>query len=1037
VNPDDESAALELSDLNFESLSLRETIETYTDTGGVAGYSSGEMRLCRNWGSIGYPHVGYNVGGVVGRQSGYLAQCMNYGDVRGRKEVGGVVGQMEPHLTIKASSDLMARMTKALSSLNDLMGETLEDARDASHTLSARLSAVTRYSSGALDDFHAISSAAQDFIEKNSQAVQQIAGDAKDVKAALPGILKDFESASASASQALEAFRKASDALGGALDPGEGGSTAIRGLTLVTGTGGDLASDNSQPAAGEAVTLTVRAEPGYLLDALTAHDGVTGAPLDVQPGQDADQFTLLMPESASALIQAAFRPEADGRPVTITTSPGGKVSASPADTADPGTVITLSAAPAPGYQLESLQVTESGGAVLPIERQGENYVLTVPEDAAAPLSVRAAFAREASQGGSSGDALEEARRQSEALSAALDRCRSDLRGIQSALDDLDWSDAGALQTLLDQLSALLRDMQDAAGAAAGLLRALEDLAPVLEEAGEEAKGYLDEALSHLGQASGSLTDAVKRLRALVSTLTGKPEISFSEMDENLYPSMDSLYGNLKGVSDNLGAMAGEAADAGDAVIDDLKAVNDQFEIVTTLMIDLVDGVIDGDYSDLFEDASEEDTPENTEGKAAGCVNHGRVEGDLNVGGVAGAMAIEYDFDPEGDLTGGEGSLLHRTYVTQCVARDCRNFGEIVAKKNHAGGIVGSMELGSAIDCAGFGQVRSEDGGYVGGIAGKSASLIRGCWALCALEGEAHVGGIAGEGRRVIDCAALVEAKGEETTGAIAGSLDPDGEAVGNVYVQSPLGGVDGIGYQGAAEPVPYDTVALKPGAPAEFRHLGLTFVADGIHVRTVSFAYGGSLKDEDIPPVPEKAGYSGAWPDFDRENLTFSRTLEAVYTPLNATLASDAVRQADGLPLALVQGSFAPGVQVIAQRIPLPETLPSGARPVEALRVTLSGADGAQKEDRVLHVLAPQTKRAFVQQTLYWNTGSGWTPAAYEARGSYWVLPLPADAVELCAAEQTSPAVPILVCAAAAVLVLILLLVAVRAHKKRRLHREA
>ena len=37
------------------------------------------------------------------------------------------------------------------------------------------------------------------------------------------------------------------------------------------------------------------------------------------------------------------------------------------------------------------------------------------------------------------------------------------------------------------------------------------------------------------------------------------------------------------------------------------------------------------------------------GKAKSCENFGSVNGDLNVGGIAGAMAIEHDSDPEDEI----------------------------------------------------------------------------------------------------------------------------------------------------------------------------------------------------------------------------------------------------------------------------------------------------------------------------------------------------------------------------------------------------
>ena len=67
-----------------------------TDIGGIAGFSNGVIQSCKNVGNVGYEHMGYNVGGIVGRQSGYLDGCKNTGIVNGRKDVGGIAGQLEP-----------------------------------------------------------------------------------------------------------------------------------------------------------------------------------------------------------------------------------------------------------------------------------------------------------------------------------------------------------------------------------------------------------------------------------------------------------------------------------------------------------------------------------------------------------------------------------------------------------------------------------------------------------------------------------------------------------------------------------------------------------------------------------------------------------------------------------------------------------------------------------------------------------------------------------------------------------------------------
>lgn len=104
INTVNSDETLSLEDLSIDtSLDLErlkgsqaDVPTSNTDTGGIAGYSSGRVTGCSNTSTVGYPHVGYNVGGIIGRSCGYVESCENSGAVYGRKDVGGVIGQMEP-----------------------------------------------------------------------------------------------------------------------------------------------------------------------------------------------------------------------------------------------------------------------------------------------------------------------------------------------------------------------------------------------------------------------------------------------------------------------------------------------------------------------------------------------------------------------------------------------------------------------------------------------------------------------------------------------------------------------------------------------------------------------------------------------------------------------------------------------------------------------------------------------------------------------------------------------------------------------------
>lgn len=136
VNTTSEQNTVEISDITIESLTNSDSAAASTDIGGIAGRSSGVIRNCENTGTIGYRQMGYNVGGIAGTQSGYLADCVNRGDVSGRKEVGGIVGQMEPMSKIKYSRDALQILKGQLNTLSGLTNR-------ASGNVEANAGAVT------------------------------------------------------------------------------------------------------------------------------------------------------------------------------------------------------------------------------------------------------------------------------------------------------------------------------------------------------------------------------------------------------------------------------------------------------------------------------------------------------------------------------------------------------------------------------------------------------------------------------------------------------------------------------------------------------------------------------------------------------------------------------------------------------------------------------------------------------------------------------------------------------------------------------
>ena len=185
---------------------VEETAVT-TDTGGVAGYSTGAIQSCVNTGSVGYPHVGYNVGGIAGRQNGYLASCVNRGDIQGRKDVGGIVGQMVPDITLDTSPGALEELQNELNTLQNLIDRTLDDAQSASDTVSGRVSRISGYADSAQDSAHTLTGQVGDFVDDNVSTANNLLLLAERYIGKAAPILSELSAASRSVAESISGAR--------------------------------------------------------------------------------------------------------------------------------------------------------------------------------------------------------------------------------------------------------------------------------------------------------------------------------------------------------------------------------------------------------------------------------------------------------------------------------------------------------------------------------------------------------------------------------------------------------------------------------------------------------------------------------------------------------------------------------------------------------------------------------------------------------------------------------------------------------------
>ena len=890
----------DLEDLDSRPLNSTENLPACTDIGGITGFSTGVLQSCKNTGPVGYEHVGYNVGGIAGRQSGYLNGCTNQGVILGRKDVGGIAGQLEPEIFLRYGEDLLNQLWSELGTLGDQVDHLLSDLNSTNTSTTAQLQMLSSHAGTAQDAAGELMDAAKDWANGNLSTVN-------DLSARISLSLQQLEPILETLRPLPEELTDAVDALEEGLDQAE--------------QAGDLASD-----AGQSLRTALQ-------EALRAADHMNEGLEHIRASQDALKSALGDPNE----IKLALEQMAKG----IGQLGDGTVAFS-----------------------EAMEHLRDGWAALPDVSSIDAFLQAFEDLSTAGTStanglknIQKAFIRLKDTITANGDPTE-------ALKTALQELEKAAASFQSGADQL--------QTAGKHLLSALDTLEDAGIYLDGVVDAFRD-----------AGDAFNNAFSRLGEGADAFHEMVK-------TLAEEPSIQFTPIGSDMTArgdALDAALSDLLGSADDLGDLLSQSSDT---ILGDLSAVSQQLQSITDLLRQETSLKKSGE-GDRIEDISDQvDGRSQRTGCLSDARNEGVVKGDVNVAGIAGSMAIEYDFDPEDDLVEVGDRSLDVRYQTKAVILSCINLGEVTGKKDDAGGIVGRMDLGQVSHCENYGSVSSADGSYVGGIAGASWGSIRDSWARCTLSGDHYVGGIAGYGSTLKNCHTLITLQeGSAYVGTVAGSVDPEGTVTGNTFTQEALGAIDGISYAGQAEPVTFGALCAA-GAPETFAQLELTFRADGKEVAVVPFQYGKGIAR--LPEIPAKKGYSAAWPDLDYSHLTASQTLEAIYTPYTSSLT-------DGgdLPDILVDGSFSAQAKVSHTTKETAWTDSKGESH-QGTAYTVTVKDPVL--DAVSYTVHCRLPEANGRYAVWVQTGENWQRQDSEKDGSYLLFPSTEETITFCLVEE-------------------------------------
>ena len=822
VNNIPHDVSLDIEKIDFSDIISTENFADVTDTGGIAGYSAGVVQDCKNYGEIGYQHLGYNVGGIVGRQAYYLSGCENHGKVFGRKDIGGICGQTEPFTTIKYSVNSIAAISDEIDALQSIVDRATNNVNSSRLSVSSRLSSVRGDVNNASDAAKAMMDDAQDYYNNTADSINDTIARFSSTANNIMPVVREISNHADTVSTLMREYQKSFDNF---LDTVDDIDTKVMKKALTN-------MRDSVDAFADSAKLLAQG-----VEIIT--DNV-GDPDDIAYGFERIDNGIRGMKKAMDGIS--------------------------------GATDTLK------KEIQKIIGTIAGG-----NRPDREQLLALFK----------AFA----------GVITSMKNSSDEFSSAYTEI---LKGIEVLKRNFDYTNLHNIINGFSRMGKGLRKMSTGfaylKAFADNMLDAWDDVENsinTLKDTVNEAQATTDKLLGCIDDISGC-TD---RIIDILDDFIAQPTLTVDRISDSFIDNKNKLSDSLSSLSDAILDVKDILDDAGNTAHGDLTSASDQMFRIFDRITAAVDEMENKgkDPKNYYEDLSDMDVSQQIHGKVSDCVNYGEVNGDLNVGGVAGSMAIEYDFDPEDDAAKDGKKSLNFIYTTKSIVANCKSYGITEARKDNVGAVVGKADLGLITDSIGCGQAKSSTGSYAGGVVGHSSSTVRNSYSKATVGAEAYAGGIAGFGHVIRSCGGLAYITDcDEFAGGIAGDADSD---YTDCYFVGGTGGVDGISYEGKAQSVDFGTFANLPNLPKELTYLTLTFRTEDKTVAEVKADYGSSLGKNDIPEVPEEKDRYGKWEKDSFKNITHDEIIYAEYINYVASIEGKTLRS-DSLPAFVAEGRF-------------------------------------------------------------------------------------------------------------------------------------
>lgn len=446
-----------------------------------------------------------------------------------------------------------------------------------------------------------------------------------------------------------------------------------------------------------------------------------------------------------------------------------------------------------------------------------------------------------------------------------------------------------------------------------------------------------------------------------------------------------------------------------------------------------------------------------------CINNGTVDGTESTGGVVGCVGFESIVRSGENFTLPDGTKVNSDSVLKAVIDSCISFGNVTAESKYAGGICGKSDIGDIKNSLTTGEIAVNDGSYSGGTAGYTSGNIDNCIAINDVDGNDHIGGIAGSAKNINTSYSLPRLDGKkDDAGAIVGFVD--GDVTGCYFIDEGLSGISGMNLEGRAEAVKPDDMTTSDGSfPSRMPLLdnGNFYMADGdkflpqikslaqndaesigailqskstelsrFHfnvifkdkdkeLKSMTVDYGTVLNDSDIPKLTADGSEVPMWDKDVKSPIIRHTTFLAEYNKATTTISSG-----EEPPLMLAESVFADNTTLSLKEEDVDHVF-DGYKNGKAYSFTLS--KDAYDVIKV-HIRDDKKKAAKIAVQI----DGKWSMVDCTIDGSYAVFETAKPCKYVLLYKKISPIVPIAICGGTAVLLMAVFIVLRRIKKHGR-----